>query len=30
VRVRVLDLPKGVTLRPGMSVSLKVDTRKAG
>jgi membrane fusion protein (multidrug efflux system) len=30
VRVRVRDVPKGVTLRPGMSVTLKVDTRKAG
>jgi membrane fusion protein, multidrug efflux system len=30
VRVRVRDVPKGVSLRPGMSVTLKVDTRKAG
>jgi membrane fusion protein (multidrug efflux system) len=30
VRVRVQDLPKDVSLRPGMSVELKVDTREAG
>jgi membrane fusion protein (multidrug efflux system) len=30
VRIRVLNLPKNVSLRPGMSVELKVDTRKAG
>jgi membrane fusion protein (multidrug efflux system) len=29
VRVRVAGVPAGVTLRPGMSVSLKVDTREA-
>jgi membrane fusion protein (multidrug efflux system) len=30
VRVHVREVPAGVSLRPGMSVTLKVDTRKAG
>jgi membrane fusion protein (multidrug efflux system) len=30
VRVRVRQVPPGLTLRPGMSVTLEVDTREAG